>query len=100
MIRTLVQPSLVQRFSNVSLQDFVSNIKQQGFGLYIVGLDCHTGFIYNDGKEVYFIHANYSGERKVIKEPALASWVLGKSKYRITGKISGDERVLQRWISG
>lgn len=99
MIRTLVQPSLIQRYSNVPVEDFANNIKQQGFGLYIIGLDTHTGFIYNDGKDVYFIHASYTGAKKVTKEKALDSWILKSSKYRITGKISGDTRALDKWMN-
>jgi hypothetical protein len=97
MICTLLQAKYIQRFSNVSMDKFLAAIRQQGYGLYITGLDSHTGFLYNDGEEIYFIHANYTGTRCVIKEKAAGSVVLAASKYRITGKISADEKVLNRW---
>jgi hypothetical protein len=57
-------------------------------GLYIVGLDCHTGFLYNDGNEVYFIHASYATPKIVIKEKAKESGILIASKYRVIGKVN------------
>ncbi|MEP6676517.1 MAG: hypothetical protein ABJA78_15255 [Ferruginibacter sp.] len=98
MIRTLVQSEYIHRFSNIPMNDFIAAIQQQGYGLYITGLDCHTGFIYNDGKEIYFIHACYIGDKKVIMEKAATSLILQHSKYKITGEISADEKVLAGWI--
>jgi hypothetical protein len=100
MIRTLVQPAYIQRFSHVPLADFVASIKQQGYGLYLLGLDSHTGFLYHDGQALYFIHASYIGQKVVTKELADHSVILQASQYRITGKISADEAVLDRWARG
>lgn len=97
MIRTLVQPAYIQRFSHVPLADFVAAIKKQGYGLYLIGLDSHTGFLYHDGREVYFIHASYIGQKVVTKELAASSVILQASKYKITGKISADEVALDKW---
>ena len=99
MIVTLVQPKYIQRFSNVPMGNFVQAILDKGFGLYIVGLDNHTGFIYNNGKDIYFIHSTFIGTRNVQKEKASESWILEKSKYKVLGKISSDEKILERWIN-
>jgi hypothetical protein len=82
----------------VPLEDFVAAVQQQGYGLYLVGLDNHTGFICNDGSEIYFIHSTFVGTRNVQKEKAAASWVLRQSKYKVLGKLSADEKVLERWM--
>ena len=99
MIVTLVQSKYIHRFSNIKLKDFMQSIQDQGYGLYIVGLDNHTGFIYNDGKDIHFIHSTFVGTRNVQKEKAATSWILDQSKYRVLGKISTDEKVLERWIN-
>ncbi|MGC4104581.1 hypothetical protein [Ferruginibacter sp.] len=99
MILALVQSRYVQHFSNVNMDSFLQAIQQQGYGLYIVGLDNHTGFIYNDGSTVYFIHSTFVGTRNVQYEPAADSYVLRQSKYKVLGKISADEKVLNRWIN-
>ncbi len=99
MITTLIQPKYIRRFSNVDIAVFIQAIQQQGYGLYIVGLDNHTGFIYNDNSQVYFIHSTFVGTRNVQKENAAASWVLKQSKYKVLGKLSADEKVLERWLN-
>ena len=99
MIVSLIQPKYIHRFSNVTMKVFLQSIQDQGYGLYIVGLDNHTGFIYNDGKDTWFIHSTFVATRSVQKELAASSWILERSKYKVLGKISTDERVLQRWIN-
>ncbi|WP_460557301.1 hypothetical protein [Ferruginibacter profundus] len=99
MVTTLIQPKYIQRFSNISIDNFVKAVQQQGFGLYIVGLDNHVGFIYNDGTEIYFIHSTFVGTRNVQKEKAATSRVLSQSKYKVLGKLSADEKALDRWIA-
>ena len=73
MITSLIQSKYISRFSNIAMEDFIQEIKTQGYGLYIVGLDNHTGFIYNDGKETWFIHSTFVGTRNVQKENAATS---------------------------
>ncbi|MBP6432090.1 MAG: hypothetical protein KA319_10005 [Ferruginibacter sp.] len=98
MITTLVQPKLIKRFSHLPMQNFITTVNQMGYGLYIVGLDNHTGFIYNDGQKIYFIHSTFVGTKNVQWEEAEKSWVLSSSKYKVLGKISEDEKVLEKWI--
>jgi len=69
------------------MTEFITHIKKSGFGLYIVGLDNHTGFVYNDGNEVFFIHSSYASPKCVVKEVAMQSSVLYYSKYRVVGKL-------------
>ena len=99
MITTLIQSKYISRFSNVAMEDFIQAIRKAGYGLYIVGLDNHTGFIYNDGKNIYFIHSTFIGTRNVQKENAATNQILKQSKYKVLGKISSDEMVLERWIN-
>ncbi len=99
MITSLAQSKYISHFSNVTMQDFIKSIQKQGYGLYIVGLDSHTGFIYNDVKDIYFIHSTFVGTRNVQKENAATCLILKQSKYKVLGKISADERVLERWMN-
>ena len=78
----------ISRYSNKSLEHFVNEIKKKGFGLYITGLDYHTGFIYNDGTDVYFIHSSYYFPKRVIREKAIQSRALKNSNFRMVGKIN------------
>jgi len=73
---------------NQSLPDFVETVKQKEAGLYIVGLDYHTGFILNDGNDVYFIHSGVYSPRCALRERAIESKTLQNTKCRVLGKIS------------
>jgi hypothetical protein len=99
LVTTLVQDKYIKRFSSVAIDDFMAYLKLNGFGLYLVGLDNHTGFIFNDGLDIWFIHSSVVGTRDVQKEKAATSSILKKSKYRIIGKISEDELVLDKWVN-
>ncbi len=98
MIRMLVQKQHIQTFSRVPLDDFVRAVKRQGKGLYIVGLDNHTGFIVYDNSGVRFVHASGGIPFCVLHENAASAGILRKSRYRIVGKISDDEKVLREWL--
>jgi hypothetical protein len=98
MVKSLVQPKYIKRFSNVPMTEFINHLKLNGFGLYIIGLDNHTGFIYNDGIDIWFIHASFVGTGDVQKEKAANSSILKNSKYKIIGMISEDEKALDKWI--
>lgn len=98
MITSLMNPRSIRRFSNIPLENFISSISATGYGIYVVGLDNHTGFIYHDGRDIWFIHSTYVGTRNVMKEKAAESWVLRQSRYKVLGKLSSDTRVLDNWI--
>lgn len=95
MIKALTDESHIQRYSGMALPDFVKKVKAQGDGLYIVGLDTHTGFITCNNGKVHFVH---SGGHSVIREPALKSRTLKKSQYRVTGKLSHDDTFIKDWL--
>ena len=99
IIKAMTTSSHIKMCCNKPLTDFITLVKVNGYGLYVVGLDNHTGFIYNDGKEVYFIHSSVAGTRDVQLEKAATSSVLNNSKYKMVGKISDNEVLLNRWVS-
>jgi hypothetical protein len=87
MIKAVCKKNSISRHSNENNSTFIDEVAVSGPGLYIVGLDFHTGFILNDGNEIHFIHANYSGKKVVMSEAAKESSVLSASKYKVIGKV-------------
>lgn len=77
-----------KKFSDKPLPYFVNEVKKSGYGLYIVGLDNHTGYIYNDGKEVWFIHSGFLPPKCALREKAISSVTLNNSRYRVVGRIN------------
>ncbi len=98
MIKKLVGEKYIKRFSNASFKAFISFLQNNQKGLYIIGLDNHTGFILKDEQDIWFIHSTFIGNGKVQKEDAVESTILQNSSYKIIGKISADDAVLNRWI--
>lgn len=76
-----------KKFSDKPLDYFVKEVARMGYGLYIVGLDNHTGYIYHDGKDVWFIHSGVYSPRCALKELASGSITLNNSRYRVIGRI-------------
>jgi len=100
IILSLTRDSYVRRFRRVAIGDFVNAVKEWGPGIYVVGLDIHVGFIVNTGSEVYFIHSSYVEPYAVVKERASESRILEASNYRVLGKVSADDLLIEKWLLG
>lgn len=99
IIQSLVGKDALVKGHSLPLQQFVDRIKICGAGLYVVGLDNHTGFIWNDGTDVWFLHSSFAGKRCVVRERANQSDVLGASKYRVAGYLSGNADLMESWLA-
>ena len=98
IILSLTTDPYVKRFRRVPISDFVTAVKKWGVGIYVVGLDIHTGFIVNTGGEVYFIHSSYVEPYTVVRERATESKILAASNYRVLGKITADSVFIEKWL--
>lgn len=97
IIQSLVGEKYIKRFRRQSLPAFVESVRVWGKGLYVVGLDNHTGFVVHDGNRIWFVHASYLAPYQVVREPALSSAALAASHYRVLGKLA-DPVLLQAWV--
>jgi len=98
IILSLTTEPHIKRFRRIPIADFVKTVREWGPGVYVVGLDIHTGFIVNDGDEVYFVHSSYVDPFAVVKETALDSKILQASAYRVLGKITADGELIKSWL--
>jgi hypothetical protein len=87
MIKTICVSTSIKRYSNVGINKVLDEVRKSGFGLFVVGLDNHTGFIFNNEKEIFFIHSTFVTPSCVIKEKAFESSILIQSKYKVIGKL-------------
>ncbi len=101
MIRRLVTDESIKRYSDVPIGNFVASIEDWGPGLYVVGLDNHTGFIYcSSTGEVTFLHSAFVEPKAVRAEAAAASSILSSSRYRVLGKLTSESRLVSGWLLG
>lgn len=97
MIKDLVSKENISRFSGIPIDEFEKKIMAKGNGLYIIGLDNHTGFVLVSDEGNYFIHSSGFFPQEVMKEKLSESKIIAKSKYRVVGKISADKKFLTNW---
>lgn len=98
MIKNLVSTEGIQRFNNTPIFSFLYQVKHSGKGLYVVGLDTHTGFILNDDTGTWFIHSSGAFPFCVVKQEASKSQILAESRYRVLGKLSGNQEFIRKYI--
>ena len=99
MITQLIEAKHVRRYRAVSLQQFLHHVRSWGEGVYLVGLDKHTGFLVNRKNQISFIHSSYFPPFTVVREVAEQSYILRSSKYRVLGKLFEANNV-QHWLTG
>lgn len=101
MIKAVVSEQHIRRFSKTSLEDFLNAVREQGEGIYLLGLDTHTGFLINHRSHLDFVHASNTLKLDCVRrENAAHSTSIQKSTYRIIGKLSlKDPKVRKLWLA-
>jgi len=90
----------IKRFRNSPMSEVTAYINQNGDGLYIVGLDCHIGYIRKSSGKMRFVHSSYyEPEIGVMSEPLDGRNPLNDSKYRVIGKLLNADMV-RNWVTG
>lgn len=97
IILTLVPRDAVRRFSDASASEVLSEVRSEGDGLYLLGLDFHVAFLVNRGGHVRMCHSSYVAGA-VLCEDATTSPAM-TSRYRVLGKLLGDE-MMEAWLTG
>jgi len=89
----------IRRFSFAPIDQIEAYFIKEGNGLYLVGLDQHTGFVVVKDNEINFIHASYyQPEIGVLSEDLKGENPLSHSNYIVVGKMFNDAKVLN-WIN-
>ncbi|MEY2830526.1 MAG: hypothetical protein RIQ33_2384 [Bacteroidota bacterium] len=97
MIKKLVTKNHIKKFVPYDNDIFVNYIKAQGDGLYVIGLDNHTGFISCKQGEVWFVHSSVLTGR-VVKEKAIDATTLTYNRYGVTGCLTKDTAFIGKWL--
>ncbi|MFL5729664.1 MAG: hypothetical protein ACJ75J_09295 [Cytophagaceae bacterium] len=101
IVKILSAGDSVRSYRDISAHDFIARSKKSlKDGLYVVGLDFHVGFLLYEKGEVFFIHSNYRDPVAVVREKALDSAALNDSKVFVLCNITGNEKLMKKWIMG
>jgi hypothetical protein len=74
-------------------------LKEKEEGLYKVGLAYHTGYLYFDKNELYFIHSSYLDPVAVTIERATEADAFNSTAYYILD-ITRNRGLMKKWLSG
>lgn len=98
MMKELTGSSAIKNLSAMRCETFAERIKNDGEGVYVIGLDFHTGFLVNDGPDCWFLHSNYINKAGVSKERLNESAALRASKTRYVASLTGSGTFLRTWL--
>jgi hypothetical protein len=92
----------LHRFFGVEGEPLRRRIATLGDGVYLVGLNIHTGFLVVQGGEVRVVHASYTPPTQVVDEPLLRSQVIDLSRRRgyVVTPIFQDDFLIDAWLTG
>jgi hypothetical protein len=86
IITTLCKSSSIQSFSNKQkMIDYFT--KYPNNTLFIIGLDCHVGFVTKENNKLYFLHSSYVAPAVVKKELLLDAVPINSSKTWMLGLL-------------
>jgi len=93
----------LHRYRDVSPRELMEKLKGLKDGLYLIGLNCHVGFVVIENPRVRIVHSNYvDPEQGVVDEPLAKSRAIANSQevgYWIT-PLFQDDRLIELWLTG
>ncbi len=99
VVKKTCPPNTIWRRSLAPIDSVSAHIRRSGPGLYLVGLDCHVGFIVHFRDTISFVHSSYyRPEIGAMAEPLDGDNPLRDSRYRVIGELLRDE-MMRRWIA-
>lgn len=97
MVKTFAADAEIQRFRNVPPAEVVKQVRaRHGPGLYVVGMDFHTGLLRLTEDGAQLCHAAYLGPAQATCEKAETSPGF-MSAYHVVGPVLSDARVTD-WL--
>jgi hypothetical protein len=95
-------PRDLHRFGGMEPAALERRIAALGDGVYIVGLNIHTGFLVVREGKVRVVHASYAPPQEVVDEPLASSAVIHYSRGRgyVVTPLFRDDRLIDFWLRG
>lgn len=75
----------------------IAAVAAAGESLWVVGLDFHVGYLWNDGANIRFCHSNYIDAVGVMCEDARSSDALAASRVHVLARLF-DDAMVTRWL--
>ena len=96
IVRSLSPASRILRLKDLTNAQVIEEVRKQGDGWYVVGMDYHVGFIRIDGEAARFCHSSFLGTKVVVCEAPETAGGLA-STLHVVGPALPDARVAD-WL--
>jgi hypothetical protein len=101
LIHTFCPGEKIKTITNNQTKKVFDYMKTQADGIYLLGLDNHTGFIVKKKGETNFVHANYlSSVDQVVCEPLESSAIIRQNNFFMIGDLLHSDAMIVKWING
>jgi hypothetical protein len=99
MIKTFCEADKIKIIANHQAKKLFVYMKTRPDGIFMVGLDNHTGFIIKKGETIDFIDADYQVD-KVTREPLEESNIIKNNGYFMVGDLLHSNSTIEKWLAG
>ena len=99
MIKTFCETDKIKIITNHQTKKLFAYMKTRPDGIFMVGLDNHTGFIIKKGETIDFIDADYQVD-KVTREPLEESNIIKNNGYFMVGDLLHSDATMEKWLTG
>lgn len=101
IIETFIPRPQMHVRAGMNYHKFLAEVTQRGPGVRIVGLDKHVAFLVVTGDgDIRFIHSSGGAAKSVVDQNRQDATTLQRSRYRVTGNITGSDEVVHEWLMG
>ncbi len=101
MIKAFCPDDKIKTITNNQTKKLFDYMKTKSDGIFLIGLDNHTGFIVKKGETIDFVQANYlTNVDKVMREPLDQSEIILKNGYFMVGELLYSDATITKWIKG
>ncbi len=97
-----VAPGQIKRFWNTTPDQLERKLVALGPGLWVIGLNCHIGFVHVTSDHAWFVHSSYVEPYAVVREAVSTSEAIALSEDRgyVLAPLFRDRRLVEHWLSG
>jgi hypothetical protein len=99
MIKTFCPDDKIKTITNHQTAKLFAYMKTRPDGIFLVGLDNHTGFIVKNGTVIDFVDADYQVD-KVVREPLEESNIIKNNGYFMVGDLLHSDATMVKWLKG
>lgn len=98
LIRKFCAANTIKIITNHQTSKLISYLQTQPDGVYIIGLDVHTGYIVKSGDRLDMVHSSYWPQKCVAREPMASSAIILESTYYMIGSVTGSDATMLHWL--